>query len=212
MAQLLALSGLKFRTGGLFGSQYSQLIKSLEISEKRLIGELERLEINRVEKTEIFDYLDSEYKTYMERLKYDTSNETYIHREKYIPFYNGASVYSHESGGLLECMQLSYLGAILKSKSQGYATGHPGILVLDSLSKYVGTLKKEDIKGKINDPEVYEEFFEILVELSKENQIILVENTPPSKYDERYVKYTFYKGNRGLIDEEENEIELDLIN
>ncbi|MDF2790218.1 MAG: hypothetical protein K0S80_3316, partial [Neobacillus sp.] len=139
-------------------------------------------------------------------------------------------VYAHESGGLLECMQLSYLGAILKSKTQGYATGHPGFLLLDSLSKYVGTLKKEEQqtpveqdesqseeqgsksveeKNKINDPIVYEEFYKILIELSKDNQIILVENTPPEKFGSIYTKYTFYNGEKGLVDEKMNELKID---
>ncbi|MDA2178659.1 hypothetical protein PDN34_18860 [Bacillus cereus] len=191
-------------------------IVDLRASEKRLVKEIAALQINDEDKKEIFRFLDKQYKDFMKRLKYDTDGETYIHQEQFIPFYNGASVYAHESGGLLECMQLSYLAAILKSKTEGYGSGHPGFLLLDSLSKYVGTLKKEgrdeaasqnEIENKrINDPEVYEEFYKILVELSANHQIILVENTPPAKYDSLYTKYTFYQGKKGLIDEEKNEI------
>lgn len=196
----------------------NKLIDDLKGVEKNLIKDLEALQVSDEEKDLIFDFLDKEYKAFMKRLKYDTSSETFIHKEQMIPYYNGASVYSHESGGLLECMQLSYLGAILKSKTEGYANGHPGFLMLDSLSKYVGTIKKDDTKEdgndprnltskeKINDPEVYDEFFKILVELSTEHQIILVENTPPAQYDELYTKYTFFKGEKGLINEAENEI------
>ncbi|MDU1847383.1 MAG: hypothetical protein E6778_17770 [Niallia nealsonii] len=191
-----------------------KLIEDLKAEESRLIIDIEALHVSSAEKEKIFKFLDKEYKEFMKRLKYDTANQTIIHQEQMIPYYNGASVYAHESGGLLECMQLSFLGAILVSKSNGYAQGHPGILLLDSISKYVGTLEKEEItdedsattKNKINDPEVYDEFYKILIELSANHQIILVENTPPSKYDSIYTKYTFYKGKRGLIDEEENEI------
>ncbi|MEK4966377.1 hypothetical protein MKX29_01505 [Cytobacillus sp. FSL R7-0696] len=190
------------------------LIVDLKAEEARLIKDIEALQVSSKEKETIFNFLDKKYKEFMKRLKYDTSNETSIHKEKMIPFYNGASVYAHESGGLLECMQLSFLGAILKSKTQGYANGHPGLLLLDSLSKYVGTLEKEDkdeessvtSEGKINDPEVYDEFYKILIELSKDHQIILVENTPPHKYDSMYTKYTLYTGEKGLVDEENNEI------
>lgn len=189
-------------------------IEELKAAETRLIKDIAALQVSVNEKKEIFRLLDKEYKDFMGRLKYDTTGETYIHQEQMIPYYNGASVYAHESGGLLECMQLSFLGAILKSKSEGYGTGHPGFLMLDSISKYVGTLKTEDnvenqsivSKEKINDPEVYEEFYKILIELSSEYQIILVENTPPNKYDSKYTKYTFYEGQKGLIDEEKNEL------
>lgn len=142
----------------------NKLIEDLKAAEIRLINDIKTLQVSDKEKEVIFLSLEKEYKAFMKRLKYDTTKETFIHKEQMIPYYNGASVYAHESGGLLECMQLSYLGAILKSKTKGYASGHPGLLILDSLSKYVGTLKKDgkagelnvSSKGKINDPEVYE--------------------------------------------------------
>ncbi|MGL6032667.1 MAG: hypothetical protein ACRC0Q_11095 [Kurthia gibsonii] len=191
-------------------------IETLTKEEKKIQKKIEELNIDEKLKEKIFKYLDQEYRKFMRRFKYEVSEEdTYIHQEKMIPYYKGASVYEHESGGLLECMQLSYLGAILKSKSKGYAEGHPGLLILDSISKYVGTLnknmesikvnQKQETKQKITDPEVYNEFYQILIELSKEFQIILVENTPPEKYHEKYSKYTFFTGDRGLVDEEKNE-------
>lgn len=197
-------------------------IDNLKKTESRLIKDIDKLQIDDKERIKTFDYLDTEYKEFMKRLKYNTAGETYIHQEKLIPFYNGASVYSHESGGLLECMQISYLGAILKSKTKGYGTGHPGILMLDSLSKYVGTLKSESqteedflvekesdikVKDEITDPEVYEELYKILIELSTDYQVILVENTPPAQFGNIYTKYTFYEGEKGLINEDSNELE-----
>lgn len=191
----------------------NKLIENLKAAETRLIKDIEALKVSDEYKNKVFSSLDKEYKAFMKRLKYNTKGETYIHQEQMIPYYNGASVYSHESGGLLECMQISFLGAILKSKTKGFGTGHPGFLLLDSISKYVGTLKKDEkvedpelMIEKINDPEVYDEFYKILIELSTEHQIILVENTPPDKYDSTYTKYTFYTGEKGFIDEQKNEI------
>ncbi|PFL43547.1 hypothetical protein [Bacillus cereus] len=205
-------------------------ITGFEATVTRLEGEIAALQISDQDQKKIFDFLNDEYKDFMTRLKYDTNDETFIHPDQYIPYYEGASVYAHESGGLLECMQLSYLGAILKSKTEGYASGHPGLLLLDSISKYVGTLKKDEQKSKgsdgisdpqhiqepvegpveieeknlINDPEVYEEFYKILIELSAHHQIILVENTPPEKFN-KYIKYVFLKGKKGFINEGKNE-------
>ncbi|WP_046227309.1 hypothetical protein [Paenibacillus dauci] len=182
---------------------------------ERLKAKLSALQIKGEEKENTFNFLNQEYKAFMKRLKYELFEDSYIHKEKFIPYYNGASVYSHESGGLLESMQLSYLGAILKSKEVGYAKGHPGLLMVDSISKYVGTLKNQDpevssseeiSKAQVRDPEVYEEFYKILVELGEYHQIILVENTPPPQFDKIYTKYTFYNGKDGLINEEMNEL------
>jgi hypothetical protein len=190
-------------------------IISLGIKEEKLKLKLAALQVKGAEKEKIINFLDLEYRQFMIRLKYEFLEDTYINRENFIPYYNGSSVYAHESGGLLESMQLSYLGAILNSKEAGYAVGHPGLLLLDSISKYVGTLKKENqdlniaegpVKNQVRDPEVYEEFYKILVELGDHHQIILVENTPPTQFDKLYTKYTFYNVEHGLIDEEANEI------
>ncbi|WP_028593279.1 hypothetical protein [Paenibacillus assamensis] len=202
-------------------------IIGLEATALRYKNELNDLQVNEEYKEEVFSFLDKEYKKIMYRLKYNTDGATYIDVESHIPYFEGASVYVHESGGLLECMQLSYLGAILISKVENYALGHPGFLLLDSISKYFGTLKKNDQeeekldvektvtqeevksildeKSKINDPEVYQELYEILIELSDNHQIILVENTPPEKVD-KYTKYTFLSGKHGLVDLSQNEL------
>lgn len=195
-------------------------IEKLTAKIERLEGDLKKLSVNEDIKKDIFDFLDIEYKKYMKRFKYSIKSDTFIHRDSFIPYYDGSSVYSHESGGLLECMQISYLAAILKSKEKGYAKGHPGLLLLDSISKYVGTLRvdlnssdkepQQDIDDNseelIKDPEVYDEFYKILIELSSLHQIILVENTPP-EVSKDYVKYTFFFGEKGLINLEVNEFD-----
>ena len=139
----------------------------------------------------------------MKKMKYTDKSGAFIDPEKYIPYYKNASVYEHESGGLLECMQLSYLNAIL---SNDEAIFHPKILLLDSISKYFGTNEDQEIaeEEKINDPEVYLNIFYMLKELSEKAQIIVVENTPPTEMLD-FVKYTFRSGENGFIDQKNNE-------
>jgi len=83
--------------------------------------------------------------------------------------------------------------------------------MLDTLSKYLGTIQAESIEQteikeeeRINDPEVYEEIYKILIELSDKYQIIIVDNTPPEKVSE-YTNYTFFSGEKGLINININE-------
>lgn len=186
-------------------------IEDLNKEVNRLEKDIAASKVSQYVRKQIFDFLNTEYKGFMKRLKYDINNETYIDSEKYIPYHEGASVYEHESGGLLECMQLSYLAAILSSKKEGYAVGHPGFLMLDTLSKYLGTIQvetEEELKIKeeerINDPEVYEEIYQILIELSNKYQIIIVDNTPPEKVT-KYTEYTFFAGEKGLVNINVNE-------
>ncbi|MFC5714427.1 hypothetical protein ACFPU1_16910 [Thalassorhabdus alkalitolerans] len=189
----------------------NKLIEELESEIENLEEDLNGLKASEDEKHKIFKLINEKYKDYMARLKYDTTH-TYIDFKEYIPYHDGASVFEHESGGLLECMQISFVAAILSSKIKGYAAGHPGFLLLDSISKYLGTIRSEmdeedrNRKGRINDPEVYEEIYKIFVELSEYFQLIVVDNTPPSMYIS-YSEYTFLSGEQGLIDLSVNELD-----
>lgn len=80
--------------------------------------------------------------------------------------------------------------------------------MLDSQSKYLGTLKSEsqedDIetteiseKDLINEPEVYEEIYKVLIELIADHQIIIVVNTPPDIVD-CYTRYHFSEWRKGF--------------
>ncbi|KAA6447228.1 coiled-coil domain-containing protein [Bacillus swezeyi] len=187
----------------------NNLIDDLNAQIVRLEKDLKNLKVSEDRKKRIFDHLNDEYKAYMKRLNYNTKN-TYIDFDNYTPYHDGASVFEHESGGLLECMQISFLAAILSSKDKGYAKGHPGFLLLDSISKYLGTIREDmdeeekQNKNRINDPEVYEEIYKIFVELSANHQLIIVDNTPPNDYV-KYSKYTFLSGEEGLVNQYVNE-------
>ncbi|HHK2083684.1 TPA: AAA family ATPase [Enterococcus faecalis] len=170
--------------------------------------DLSKIENKELNKKEMLKHLNKSYTENMRQFKYTDLYDTYIHGEEYTPYYRGASVYEQESGGLLECMQISFLVSIIENL---FAKKHPRVLMLDSISKYFGTNKSEELDAEeipknnvITDPEVYENIFEILVKLSKNTQVIVVENTPPDKFSQ-FVQYTFYSGEHGLVDLNKNE-------
>lgn len=178
-------------------------IDSEEVKLKRLKEKLKSLEEKGQRKEFILKELNDSYLSNMKRMKYSEVRGSFIDSKDYIPYYKDASVYEQDSGGLLECMQLSYLNAIISNKESKF---HPKVLLLDSISKYFGTNENIEIDGeeKIDDPEVYLNIFFMLKELSKKAQVIVVENTPPNEMNE-YVKYTFRSGERGFIDQSKNE-------
>lgn len=180
-------------------------IESANLRLDSLNSRMKEIENNQLRKNEIVSELNKTYINNMRGMKYDDLSDTYIDNKNYVPYFRDASVYEHESGGLLECMQISYLDAIVSSEN---SINHPKFLMFDSVSKYFGTIKstseeilEEDI---INDPEVYQNIFQLFLSLSSEAQIIIVENTPPEEMGP-YVKYTFRNGIRGFIDLEKNE-------
>ncbi|MDO4536192.1 MAG: hypothetical protein Q4B63_10350 [Clostridium perfringens] len=189
-------------------NEKNKFVEELKCEITSLEKKIKDLKINEDNKLDIFNVLNKKYKEYMRRFKYDV-NDSYIDINSYIPYHDGASVFEHESGGLLECMQISFLCAIIASKDKGYAEGHPGLILMDTISKYIGTIiSDEDIKRKIDDPEIYEEIYKIFIELSSKYQFIIIENTPPVKYN-KYAKYTFLAGEEGLINLELNELEFE---
>lgn len=183
-------------------------IEAANIRLDSLNSRMKDIENKQSRKNEILAKLNRTYVKNLREMKYDDLSGTYIDSKTYTPYFRDASVYEHQSGGLLECMQISYLDAIISSDQ---AIHHPNFLMLDSVSKYFGTLKstneESSVEDVINDPEVYRNIFQLFINLSLSAQIIIVENTPPEEMEE-YVKYTFRNGARGFIDLEKNEFDL----
>lgn len=187
--------------------------KELEVfGKKKQVIDLDKKitesKINNDDKITIIDQLSQTYRKILNDLKLSVNNiSTYIDYNNYIPYYNGASILEHESGGILVCIQIAYLSAILEYKKSNDLIRHPGILMLDTIGKYLGTnnVTEEFTENMIMDPINHIELYKLLINLSEDYQIIIVENIPP-KITRDYVKYTFYKSNyRGLVNIEKNE-------
>ncbi|WP_252223911.1 hypothetical protein [Clostridium sp. ZBS2] len=156
----------------------------------------------------VLERLNTKYRNSMERFNFTDIQEDkcYISKDTYLPYYNGISVLRHTSGCLLLCMQVAYLGAILELNIEEDNNCHPGILFLDTVSNNIGT--NSDSKDSI-DPETYNELYKYLVELSDNNQIFIIDNTPP-KINKPCKEFVFRRVNpgeglKGLIDLSKNE-------
>lgn len=156
----------------------------------------------------VLERLNTKYRNSMKRFNFTDIQEDkcYISKDTYLPYYNGISVLRHTSGCLLLCMQVAYLGAILELNIEEDNNCHPGILFLDTVSNNIGT--NSDSKDSI-DPETYNELYKYLVELSDNNQIFIIDNTPP-KINKPCKEFIFRRVNpgeglKGLIDLSKNE-------
>ncbi|MBW9157677.1 hypothetical protein [Clostridium tagluense] len=182
------------------------MIRYLEKILDDLNMKLKDLSVDDDEKEQLKNFISNTYMKTLKRFYFDVDiSHTYVDYDSFMPFYNGASVFKHESGGLLQCMQIAYLSSILLKKKDEPKLCHPGFLMLDTLSKYLGT-NDDGLNNKISDPRVYEEIYKVLVELSQSFQIIVVDNTPP-KIARDYIGYTFFSNGKGLIDLDENELD-----
>ncbi len=154
---------------------------------------------------DVLYYLSAHYRNTMKRFLFSNTNidETFISDKDYMPYYSGASVSHHTSGGLLICMQIAYLGAIIEHSSKDDEhCNHPRILMLDTVSNNIGTNKDETDSL---DPATYAELYKYLLNLSEITQLFIIDNTPP-KIEKNHKCYSFHRENmRGLVDLEKNE-------
>lgn len=156
----------------------------------------------------ILNKLNKTYRNSMKRFNFtDIEEEScYISKDNYLPYYKGISVLKHTSGCLLLCMQVAYLGAILELNLDEEDNCHPGLLMLDTVSNNIGT--NIDAKDSI-DPVTYNELYKYLIELSDDNQIIIIDNTPPkiNKICKEIILRRVNQGEalKGLIDLSKNE-------
>lgn len=178
--------------------EIDQLSKKSKKRLENIITQLQKFESSICYKKQLFDDLNDDYVAYMGRFKLKSNpEEVYINDKDYYPYYDDAIVFSHTSGGLLECMQIAYLTAIINRKISDTTINHPGFLMFDTLGKYLGTNRNDN--DSIKDPQVYDEIYKVLIEVAKHIQVIVVDNTPPT-IATQYIEYTFYDDGRGLVD------------
>ncbi|MBN1067593.1 hypothetical protein [Clostridium sp. ZS1] len=190
--------------------------------EKRLLGlntKLDELLTDIKFKNSVLRSINEEYRLLLTNLGYKVDeNDTYISSDDYIPYYNGASVYEHDSGGLLVCIQISYLGAIINTfiEHEDFQIKYPNFLMLDTIGKYLGAYKSIYVSDsetvEIMDEETYKDIYDLLSDIGEKTQVIIVDNTPPQE-EGKYIRYIFKNETKsreaisesGLIDLSKNE-------
>lgn len=183
-------------------------LDDLETELVGLEGKKKNLEKLQQRETTIMDIVNKKYRNLMKRFKFDDTqvDTCYISNETFLPYYNGISILKHTSGCLLLCMEIAYIGAILEVNKDEENNCHPALLMLDTVSNNIGT--DSESQDSI-DPETYSELFKYLGELSDENQIFIVDNTPPEieKDKNEFILRRVKKGEplRGLIAADKNE-------
>lgn len=189
--------------------------ESHEMDIKKLKNELEVLtkkkeDLQSLQQREkgILKRLNKRFRELMKRFNFQDTYEDlcYISEENYLPYYDGISVLKHSSGCLLLCMEIAYLGAILELNKEEDANCHPGLFMIDTVSNNIGT--DSDSEDSI-DPETYNEIFRYIAEISSDNQVLIVDNTPP-QIDTPHTEFIFRrvkKGEKlkGFISTESNE-------
>lgn len=170
-------------------------LKKLNENLEALIKKKNQLQSADKREKNILQKINSRYRQLMFRFNFQDiqSESCYISEENYLPYYNGISVLKHTSGCLLLCMEIAYIGSILELNMDEEVNCHPGLLMIDTVSNNIGT--DSEAKDSV-DPKTYNEIFSYIVELSEENQLIIVDNTPP-KIEKEHITYNFRRVKKG---------------
>lgn len=190
-------------------SEKSYKVNKLEEDIAELRKKIKENMLEEEEKQYKLSLLEKRYIGFLRSFRQKVNKDTYINSKSYLPMYDNAGLQDHDSGGMLVCMQLAYLFAILFTKKRNETFKHPGFMMFDTISKYFGTIKADYTddtdKEQILDPEIYEKVYSDMYRIGNLFQIIAVENTPPLNLDKRVIRYTFHNGEHGLIDMSKNE-------
>ncbi|MEE4562807.1 AAA family ATPase [Paenibacillus polymyxa] len=180
-------------------------ISSAEKTLERLRAQEQGLRVEGKVEENVLEFLNKEYRALLKKFNFSTDPLVdYINTDSYMPYYHDASVFDHESGGLVMCIQIAYLGSILKLKIDQPELNHPGLLMFDTVSKYLG-INSDVTDDERLDPQSYRAIYSFLIELQDNVQIIIVDNTPPEIASE-FIKYEFYRNDlKGFINMDLNE-------
>jgi len=185
-------------------------IKHLENKLNELKQKQDNLKVIEDDKSKTILALSRDFNSIMNKFRIRSQESyCYINNADYLPVYKDANILEHDSGGILECMQIAYHLTILNYAKFNTNFKHPGFLMFDTIGKYLGTYLEQSgeqyTEEMIMDPITYEEIYNVLIDLSKEFQLFVVDNTP-HHVAKPYVKYTFFNHDyKGLVDLSKNE-------
>lgn len=173
---------------------------------KKQKNELQKLETRE---KEVLEKINTKYRLLMRRFKF-TEESCYVNEETFQPYYSGNSIIKHTSGSLLLCMGVAYLGALIECSLEDELNCKPPVVMIDTVANNIGT----NIADKDSvDPQTYQEIYKYIYDLSKAQQIIIVDNTPPetelSKKEYLFKRRATAKDPLiGLIDDSKNEMKV----
>lgn len=179
--------------------------RQMEIADQigRLESTIAKLKLTRAELEKdapsidkILNGLGTDLNQFIEKIHINNHSGVRIHEKTFFPTLRNEEYREINSGGLRTIFSIGYLASILSQKLR-YETNMPGLLMIDTVGKFLGktgepgevleTENSEDSEG-VSDPQKYRNLFEALVSVavkfSERNilcQIILVDNDIPQE-------------------------------
>lgn len=142
----------------------------------------------------ILSMLGRNLDSYLEKINIKNKFGVSISERSFFPVVRNIEYRDINSGGLRTIVSIGYLSVLLKALLVS-DINHPGLLMIDTVGKFLGknedeydgeTSLDDDVKEGMSDPEKYKNIYEYLLDLAEEFegkgkhcQIILVDNDIP---------------------------------
>ena len=185
----------KYRNALKIRNQQSIIADQMGILEANIIKlkeKLEELKKNSPSVDSVIVRLGSFLDEYLEKINIKNRYGVSISKNSFLPIVRGVEYRQINSGGLRTIVSIGYLASILRCLLV-HEINHPGLLMIDTVGKFLGKTKdldgfsgNEDVEEGMSDPEKYKNIYEYFLDLAevfeekgKNCQIILVDNDIP---------------------------------
>ena len=196
-------------------------IGRLESTIEKLKLKLDELKKNSPSIDDVLSGLGTELNNFIQQVKIKNNYGVGIDKRTFFPLVRNIEYRKINSGGLRTIISIGYLASILSQKLHK-ETNIPGLLMIDTVGKFLGKTPEDSEESRLNDidgvadPEKYRNLFEALIQVASEFdeknklcQIILVDNDIPRDvaYENQGFEIAHYRSNGinglpiGLIDD-----------
>ncbi|MEQ9009105.1 MAG: hypothetical protein RJQ00_02620 [Vicingaceae bacterium] len=171
---------------------------------KAIENQIKEIEDGREGFDELLDVFSSKFSKSLQEFSFPKLTDAFIDKKSYLPYVRNVRYNDIGSGGAQTLISIAYYLSVLKVSIELKRTYHTGILLMDTISKNLGTGNEDaKIQDEFKDIKIFKSLFNHLVMFSNQNserfQLIIVNNVLPDGLNEENVIVRFDQdGTRGI--------------
>ncbi|MER3329117.1 MAG: hypothetical protein RIF34_06010, partial [Candidatus Kapaibacterium sp.] len=148
---------------------------------KAIENQIKEIEDGREGFDELLDVFSSKFSKSLQEFSFPKLTDAFIDKKSYLPYVRNVRYNDIGSGGAQTLISIAYYLSVLKVSIELKRTYHTGILLMDTISKNLGTGNEDaKIQDEFKDIKIFKSLFNHLVMFSNQNserfQLIIVNN------------------------------------
>jgi len=164
--------------------EISKEIRYAELRFEDLVNQIKDLEDGNVNFDLLIKQLSKIFYSTLKAFDFPKLSDAYIDEKSYLPYVRNVKYDSLGSGGAITLITIAYFVSILKTCLQLKKTYHPGILMLDTIGKNLGSTENKTEEDEFRDHKIFRLMLKHLSDFANQNkdriQLILINNNTTS--------------------------------